>query len=159
MVGPDKYVLRFPWHSDEDVADVVRQKRDDSSSMSNENCNNKLVQLQLQGGIAFGTGEHPTTQLCLEWLHDVVSQRLLALLPQENNTDNNDTISSSKPSSPPSLTVLDYGSGSGVLGLAACALSPETVTAVGIDIDVDACRIANATRRSMGCRCDPTCHH
>jgi ribosomal protein L11 methyltransferase len=39
--------------------------------------------------------------------------------------------------------IIDYGSGSGVLGLAACALSDNKVEAVGIDIDVDAVRIAN----------------
>jgi len=117
IVVANKYVLRFPWHTDEDVADVLS---------SDASCNSKqLVQLQLQGGIAFGTGEHPTTQLCLEWLHDVVSERLM----QQDDI---------------ALSVLDYGSGSGVLGMAACALDPQRVQAVGIDIDVDSCRIANA---------------
>jgi ribosomal protein L11 methyltransferase len=38
--------------------------------------------------------------------------------------------------------VMDYGAGSGVLGMAACKLNPD-ITAVGIDIDVDAVQIAN----------------
>ena len=38
---------------------------------------------------------------------------------------------------------MDYGAGSGVLGMAACKLDP-TLTAIGVDIDVDAVQIANA---------------
>ena len=38
---------------------------------------------------------------------------------------------------------MDYGCGSGVLGMAACALSSTPLSAVGVDIDVDAVRIAN----------------
>ena len=130
IVVADKYVLCFPWHSPEDVALAIQleQQKDDYLRGSYEPTNSpeQLVQLQLQGGIAFGTGEHATTQLCLEWLHDVVSQRL----------QDKDEHSTTK--------VLDFGSGSGILGMAACALSPTTVASVGIDIDVDACRIANA---------------
>ena len=39
---------------------------------------------------------------------------------------------------------MDYGAGSGVLGMAACALFPDKVQATGVDIDVDAIQIANA---------------
>ena len=45
---------------------------------------------------------------------------------------------------------MDYGAGSGVLGMAACALSPDRVKAVGIDIDVDAIQIANANAKTNG---------
>lgn len=167
IVVANKFVLRFPWHTDEDVATAVFVERaistntsdcPSSSSSSNFATAADLVQLQLQGGIAFGTGEHPTTQLCLEWLHDIVAAELL---------------SSERDPSPRTMTVLDYGSGSGVLGMAACALAKAAtaatsaataaalddkddgriqqqqqqllrVTATGIDIDVDACLIANA---------------
>jgi ribosomal protein L11 methyltransferase len=99
-------VLRFPWHTQEDVQQVVG--------------NSKVkVELQLEGGIAFGTGEHPTTQLCLLWIQTLLEQDATV------------------------ISFLDYGAGSGVLGLAACALS-DRVNAVGVDIDVDAVRIANA---------------
>eukprot|EP00536_Pseudo-nitzschia_multiseries_P018534 jgi/Psemu1/316022/fgenesh1_kg.2671_\ len=81
----------------------------------------ETVQLDLQGGIAFGTGEHPTTQLCLQFIHDVVRK--------------------------PNMLVMDYGAGSGVLGMAACKLEPTT-RAIGVDIDVDAVNIANANART-----------
>jgi len=106
-------VLRFPWHSQQDVEEVVGEYDGD------------IIELQLEGGIAFGTGEHPTTQLCLQWIQNLVKQ-------DESITN-----------------VLDYGSGSGVLGLAACALS-DRVKAVGVDIDVDAVRIANANAEANG---------
>lgn len=107
-------VLRFPWHSQEDVQEIVGDYDGD------------VVELQLEGGIAFGTGEHPTTQLCLQWIQN--------LFKQDTSITN----------------ILDYGSGSGVLGLAACALSGDKVKAVGVDIDVDAVRIANVNAETNG---------
>ena len=104
-------VLRFPWHTQEDVDKVLA----DCNFIADPD--RDLVQLQLEGGVAFGTGEHPTTQLCLGWVQNVLHRRNIT-------------------------TLMDYGSGSGVLGLAACALS-SSVTAIGVDIDIDAVRIAN----------------
>jgi ribosomal protein L11 methyltransferase len=105
-------VLRFPWHTDEDVAKIVGDNGKD------------MVELQLEGGIAFGTGEHPTTQLCLRWVQDVLREQEVSSL-------------------------MDYGAGSGVLGMAACALNPS-VKSIGVDIDVDAVRIANANAEVNG---------
>jgi len=62
--------------------------------------------LALDPGLAFGTGTHPTTALCLEWLD---SQ------PLEN------------------CTVIDYGCGSGILGIAALLLGARQVIAVDND--------------------------
>jgi len=102
-----RFLLRFPWHTSQDVRDALRgQNRD-------------VIDLQLEGGIAFGTGEHPTTQLCLQWLQDTITRH-----------------------SPTITRFLDYGSGSGILGLAACALS-KNITAVGVEIDLDAIQIAD----------------
>ena len=146
IVVAQHYVLRFPWHTDHDVAQVLQQfeasadnKPAVSASTSAPTVSNPKtskhdwVQLQLQGGIAFGTGEHPTTQLCLEWLHQIVSERLLLLADDAEG-----------------YTILDYGAGSGILGMAACALDPSRVRAVGVDLDVDACRIANANAVTNG---------
>lgn len=62
--------------------------------------------VKLDPGLAFGTGTHPTTALCLEWL---------AQHPPEN------------------LTVIDYGCGSGILALASLALGAKQVIAVDHD--------------------------
>lgn len=107
------FVLRFPWHDDETVKEAFEEKKADGDEIDI----GSTVQLELQGGIAFGTGEHPTTQLCLEYIHDVINE--------------------------PNMLVMDYGAGSGVLGMAACKLQPTT-RAIGVDIDVDAVLIANA---------------
>jgi len=64
------------------------------------------VNIRLDPGLAFGTGNHPTTALCLEWLD---SQSLA------------DT------------RVLDFGCGSGILAIAALMLGAESAWAVDID--------------------------
>lgn len=80
------------------------------------------VNLILDPGMAFGTGSHPTTRLCLEWLERNVS---------------------------PGCRLLDYGCGSGILAIAAARLGAGSVA--GVDIDpqaVDAAR-ANAERNGV----------
>lgn len=67
------------------------------------------IAIQLDPGLAFGTGSHPTTHLCLEWLADC--------LPAQAN-------------------VLDYGCGSGILAIAASMLGAART--VGVDIDEQA---------------------
>ncbi|MES2068709.1 MAG: 50S ribosomal protein L11 methyltransferase [Pseudomonadota bacterium] len=75
--------------------------------------------LELDPGLAFGTGSHPTTRLCMEWLE--------AHAPQ-------------------GLSVLDYGCGSGILAMVAQKLGAQAV--VGVDIDPQAIESAryNAER-------------
>lgn len=68
-----------------------------------------VVVIRLDPGLAFGTGSHPTTHLCLEWL----AQNLAT-----------------------GRGVLDYGCGSGILAIAARKLGAGTV--VGVDIDPQA---------------------
>lgn len=71
-------------------------------------CDEKLkgTLVRLDPGLAFGTGTHPTTALCLEWL---------AQHP------------------PKDQVVMDYGCGSGILALAALALSAKKVIAIDHD--------------------------
>jgi ribosomal protein L11 methyltransferase len=68
--------------------------------------------IQLDPGLAFGTGTHPTTQLCLDWLvrHATTPAPGLG-----------------------TSSVLDYGCGSGILAIAAARLGAATVAAVDID--------------------------
>ena len=126
------FVLRFPWHTDEDVAKTAAAAAADGVSRGGEDEGvggdppPAPVEIRLEGGVAFGTGEHPTTRLCLGFLRDAV------------------LVSGAR-------KVLDYGAGSGVLGLAACALSRD-VTAVGVEIDVDAVRIADYNAGTNGLR-------
>ena len=76
------------------------------------------VNLVLDPGLAFGTGAHPSTLLCLQWL--------------ERNIAGGETV-------------LDYGCGSGILTIAALKLGARR--AVGVDIDPDAVRTARANAR------------
>ncbi len=71
------------------------------------------INLVLDPGLAFGTGSHPTTRMCLQWL---VRER-------------------------PTGSVLDYGCGSGILAIAAAKLGAQEV--VGVDIDPQAVRSAH----------------
>ncbi len=178
--GESKFILRFPWHDDALVMKACQEmerkkmqefmmkqfasgvKRDgavvhfedgDASDASNDDGlevknetfqsrkkNREYVQIQLEGGIAFGTGEHPTTRLCLGWIRDRVELRL-------DNMNDDET-----------LHFIDYGAGSGVLGIAAAAVvrsynehtskqhrlpTNKSITTVGVEIDADAIRIAN----------------
>ncbi|CAI2288821.1 50S ribosomal protein L11 methyltransferase [Vibrio parahaemolyticus] len=67
------------------------------------------VNVMLDPGLAFGTGTHPTTALCLEWLESMDLS---------------------------GKTVIDFGCGSGILAIAAIKLGAEKV--IGIDIDPQA---------------------
>jgi ribosomal protein L11 methyltransferase len=80
------------------------------------------INIELDPGMAFGTGSHPTTRLCLQWLCEVVR---------------------------PGATVLDYGCGSGILGIAAARLGAGEV--LGVDIDDKALEAAhdNARRNTV----------
>ena len=62
--------------------------------------------IRLDPGLAFGTGTHPTTRMCLRWIatHDVRGQR-----------------------------VLDYGCGSGILAIGAAKYGAQAIDAVDID--------------------------
>jgi ribosomal protein L11 methyltransferase len=80
------------------------------------------VNVVLDPGAAFGTGSHPTTRLCLAWLEREVGA---------------DDI------------VLDYGCGSGILGIAALKLGARAAT--GVDVDARALEAAryNSQRNAV----------
>ncbi|KTC78131.1 50S ribosomal protein L11 methyltransferase [Legionella brunensis] len=78
----------------------------------------EAVNLILDPGLAFGTGTHPTTSLCLTWLDQAPLQ---------------------------GKTVIDYGCGSGILGLAALKLGAAKVYAVDIDEQALQATLNNAT--------------
>ncbi len=78
--------------------------------------------LRLDPGLAFGTGTHPTTALCLEWLDGA---------PLEG------------------CRVLDYGCGSGILAVAAALLGAREVAAVDIDPQALTATAENARRNGV----------
>ena len=80
------------------------------------------INLSLDPGLAFGTGSHPTTRLCLQWL-----VRELAT----------------------GESVLDYGCGSGILAIAACRLGAGRVVGTDIDPQALAASEANAKRNHV----------
>ncbi len=80
--------------------------------------------IEIDPGMAFGTGTHATTQLCLE----LVGELLQGETPPRN--------------------MLDVGTGSGILALGAAALGCEQI--VAIDIDAVACRVAAENIRKNG---------
>jgi len=81
--------------------------------------------LELDPGLAFGTGSHPTTRLCMEWLE-------------------------AHPA--PGNTVLDYGCGSGILAMVAKKMGAGDVA--GVDIDPQAIESARDNAARNNCEID-----
>ena len=85
----------------------------------------EAIVLVLDPGMAFGTGSHPTTRLCLEWLERTVS------------TD---------------ISILDYGCGSGILAIAASKLGAKEVLGVDIDLQAVSAAKSNAELNTVSAR-------
>jgi len=81
------------------------------------------VNLMLDPGLAFGTGTHPTTALCLTWLEQAALSN---------------------------KTIIDYGCGSGILSLAALKLDAREVSAVDIDPQALQATHNNAQTNQLG---------
>ncbi len=80
------------------------------------------VTVRLDPGLAFGTGTHPTTALCLEWLDGLDLE---------------------------GTSVLDYGCGSGVLAIAALLLGSDRAIAMDIDDQAVRATVDNALRNDV----------
>lgn len=87
----------------------------------NDSQDTDRICLELDPGLAFGTGSHPTTHLCLKWLQTEM---------------------------PANGQLLDYGCGSGILAIAAARLGAAHV--VGVDIDEQAVVSARHNARANG---------
>lgn len=81
------------------------------------------VVVRLDPGLAFGTGSHPSTALCLRWLDGVEMT---------------------------GKRVLDFGCGSGILAIAALALGAESATAMDTDPQAIAATRENARKNGIG---------
>ncbi|WP_313954270.1 50S ribosomal protein L11 methyltransferase [Accumulibacter sp.] len=91
----------------------------------------EAIVLVLDPGMAFGTGSHPTTRLCLEWLERRVA---------------------------PGTSLLDYGCGSGILAIAAARLGASKVLGVDIDPQAVTASISNAERNAVDVRFQDSAH-
>ncbi len=85
----------------------------------------EAVNLQLDPGLAFGTGSHPTTHLCLQWL--------------DENLKNGESL-------------LDYGCGSGILAIAAMKLGAGSADGVDIDPQAICASKDNAAQNQVAAR-------
>ena len=90
------------------------------------------VVLKLDPGLAFGTGTHATTHLCLSWLDEHVK---------------------------PHQSVMDFGCGSGILGIAALLLGAEKVSAIDNDQQAVNATIENAKRNNVSEKIVPQLPH
>jgi ribosomal protein L11 methyltransferase len=86
-----------------------------------EAVDSKAINLRIDPGLAFGTGSHASTRLCLRWL----TRNLVS-----------------------GASVLDYGCGSGVLAIAAAKLGAGTV--FGVDIDPQAVAVSRTNAATNG---------
>ncbi len=82
------------------------------------------VVIALDPGLAFGTGSHPTTRLCLTWLADHAKE-----IPHKK--------------------IIDYGSGSGILGIAAMKLGADSVSSIDIDPQALTATAENAQKNGV----------
>ena len=81
----------------------------------------EAINIVLDPGLAFGTGSHPTTFLCLDWLDRYLQ---------------------------PGTRVIDYGCGSGILAIAAVKLG--AVDVIGVDIDAQALQASRYNAQENG---------
>ena len=86
------------------------------------------IVIEIDPGMAFGTGTHPTTQMCLQFLEEVI------------------------PAFPSTPTILDVGTGSGILSIAARKMGGKEITAIDLDpVAIDCARAnARANRANQG---------
>lgn len=103
-----KILIVPSWHADDDITQQAQA--------SGKVC------IQLDPGLAFGTGSHATTHLCLEWLAEHVQA---------------------------GDSVLDYGCGSGILAIAAQKLGSTQTNGVDVDEQAVASTRANALNNQV----------
>ena len=86
------------------------------------------VVMKLDPGLAFGTGTHATTHLCLSWLDEHIK---------------------------PNQSVMDFGCGSGILGIAALLLGAGKVAAIDNDQQAVSATVENAKRNDVASKILP----
>ncbi|AGF48594.1 ribosomal protein L11 methyltransferase [Candidatus Kinetoplastibacterium oncopeltii TCC290E] len=92
------------------------------TSININNTLSNIYYIEINPGLAFGTGSHPTTSLCLSWL--------------DSNIRNGESV-------------LDYGCGSGILAITSLKLGAGRVVAVDIDNQAISCAKSNAIKNNV----------
>lgn len=95
------------------------------------------IPIKIDPGMAFGTGTHPTTQLCLALIEEIVNKTSMW---NEPGSETNLNFLPSK--------VIDIGCGSGILSIAALKLGVGT--ALGVDIDIESVKNSRANADQNG---------
>ncbi len=129
-------LIQLPWHRVEALADREWERewlKDFGPMRFGEHLwicpgdsiadDDNAVVVRLDPGLAFGTGTHPTTAMCLEWLDGLSHE---------------------------GKTMLDYGCGSGVLAIASLKLGSTSATAMDIDLQALTATETNAARNGVG---------
>jgi ribosomal protein L11 methyltransferase len=93
-----------------------------------EGNHDQQIAIKIDPGMAFGTGTHPTTQLCLEIIADILE-------PLDVESRN-------------SISIIDIGCGSGILGITAQKLGAGK--SLGVDLDVEAVEAAHRNAEING---------
>lgn len=94
------------------------------------------IPIKIDPGMAFGTGTHPTTQLCLELIEKAIMDHGGWRMEKAINHE--------------PLSIIDVGCGSGILSIAALKLGAKT--ALGVDIDIESVKNSreNADKNGIG---------
>ncbi len=107
------------------------------------------VAIKIDPGMAFGTGTHPTTQLCLELMEGIIDSRESGIGHPGKGDDPQVPNDDARPSNNGFLAI-DVGCGSGILSIAALKLGAER--ALGVDIDPESIKNSreNADTNGIG---------
>eukprot|EP00520_Triparma_pacifica_P006648 CAMPEP_0118655246 /NCGR_PEP_ID=MMETSP0785-20121206/12820_1 /TAXON_ID=91992 /ORGANISM="Bolidomonas pacifica, Strain CCMP 1866" /LENGTH=454 /DNA_ID=CAMNT_0006547959 /DNA_START=114 /DNA_END=1479 /DNA_ORIENTATION=+ len=101
-------VVKLPFHDEKDVERALKGTEEGG----------KVIEVLVAGGGAFGTGEHPTTRMCSAWGYRVVKE-----LAKKGNRKGK------------KVEVVDYGAGTGLIGLVALAAGEDNVRVRGVEVD------------------------
>jgi ribosomal protein L11 methyltransferase len=127
LVLMDQYEMSYAqWHGDEISPYTVGRIHVHPPWITARNFPDEILTINLNPGVVFGTGFHPTTRHCLEAI-----QAAFELAPA------------------PVRTVLDLGTGTGLLALAACGLGATRVLAVDLNFLAAHTAAANARRNGL----------
>jgi len=127
-------LITLPFHTRQDCLDTLKRNRSENKNETESMMKDPFDTIVIEGGSAFGTGDHPTSRMCSEWL--------LKECSFSSEQDNNNDL----------LRVMDYGSGSGILAFIALlsAKRQNKLQNIRVDgVEVDAIAIDSARRNTL----------